>query len=100
MFREEYIFDLEKAAVVETPQLGHATYLFARPRVMEQFLAAYIRTTKEDIRHNRGNIAEILGFLGRIIHGVNPRAWVTELKSKIGERVDYADELPQGSTAT
>jgi hypothetical protein len=41
-----------------------------------------------------------LGFLGRIIHGVNPRAWVAELKSKIGERVDYADELPQGSTAT
>ena len=100
MFREEYIFDLEKAAVVETPQLGHATYLFAKPRGMEQFLAAYIRTTKEDIRHNRGNVAETLGFLGRIIHGVNPRAWVTELKSKIGERVDYADELPQESTAT
>ncbi len=100
LFREEYIFDLEKAAVVETPQLGHATYLFARPRGMEQFLAAYIRTTKEDIRHNRGNVAETLGFLGRIIHGVNPHAWVTELKSKIGERVDYADELPQGSTAT
>jgi hypothetical protein len=67
---------------------------------MEQFLAAYIRTTKEDIRRNRGNVAEILGFLSRIIHGANPRAWVAELKSKIGECVDYADQLPQASTAT
>ena len=31
LFREEYIFDLEKAIVVETPQLGHATYLFSKP---------------------------------------------------------------------
>ena len=101
LFREEYIFDLEKAVVVETPQLGHATYLFAKPRTMEQFLAAYIRTTKEDIRRNRGNVAEVLGFLGRIIHGAHPRrAWVAELKSKIGERVDYTDQLPQASTVT
>jgi hypothetical protein len=25
LFRDEYIFELEAAAVVETPQLGHAT---------------------------------------------------------------------------
>jgi hypothetical protein len=29
LFRDEYIFELEKAVVVETPQLGNATYLFA-----------------------------------------------------------------------
>jgi hypothetical protein len=57
---------------------------------MEQFLAAYIRTTKEDIRHNRGNVAEVLGFLGRVIHGTSPPTWLKELKAKIGERVDYA----------
>ena len=90
LFREEYLFDLEASVAVETPQLGHATYLFARPRSMEQFLAAYIRTTKEDIRHNRGNVAEVLGFLGRVIHGTSPRTWLTELKAKIGERVDFA----------
>jgi len=90
LFREEYLFDLEASVVVETPQLGHATYLFAKPRSMEQFLAAYIRTTKEDIRHNQGNVAEALGFLGRVIHGTSPRTWLTELKAKIGERVDYA----------
>src|SRR3981081_3607781 len=30
LFHSEYIFDLEAAVVVETPQLGHATYLAAR----------------------------------------------------------------------
>jgi hypothetical protein len=38
LFRGEYIFDLERAVVVETPQLGHATYVFAKPRSMESFL--------------------------------------------------------------
>ena len=89
LFRDEYIFELEAAAVVETPQLGHATYLFSKPRSMEQFLAAYIRTTKEDIRHNRGNVAEVLGFLGRVVHGASPRTWLAELKAKVGEHVDY-----------
>ena len=29
LFRSEYIYDLEQAVIVETPQLGHATYLFS-----------------------------------------------------------------------
>ena len=61
---------------------------------MEEFLAAYIRATKEDIRKNRGNIAEKLGFLGRIVHGVNSRLWLKELKSRTGEPVDYSEEVP------
>ena len=79
LFRSEYIFDLEKAVVVETPQLGHATYVFAKPRSMEGFLALYTRITKEDIRRNRDNVGERLGFLGRVIHGTNPRAWLKEM---------------------
>jgi hypothetical protein len=51
---------------------------------MEQFLATYIRTTKEGIRQNRGNVAEVLGFLGRVIHGASPSSWLTELKAKVG----------------
>jgi hypothetical protein len=82
LFREEYIFDLARVIVVETPQLGHATYLFGKPPSMEAFLAVYVRVTKEDIRQNRGNAAEQLGFLGRIVHGANPRAWVKELNSR------------------
>jgi len=89
LFREEYIFDAG-GVVVETPQLGHATYLFAKPASMESFLALYIRANKQDIRANRTNVAERLGFLGRIVHGVNPRAWLHELRRKLGEPIDYS----------
>lgn len=93
LFRSEYIFDLEKAVVVETPQLGHATYVFAKPRSMEGFLALYTRMAKEDIRRNRDNVGERLGFLGRVIHGTNPRAWLNEMRERLGEKVDFASAL-------
>jgi hypothetical protein len=64
LFRDEYIFDLEKAVVVETPQLGHATYVFTKPRDMDNFLARYTKTTKTGIRRNQDNVAERLGFPG------------------------------------
>ena len=96
LFRSEYIFDLEKVVIVETPQLGHATYLFSKPASMSEFLAIYRNVTKDDVRHNRGNVAERLGFLGRLIHGHNPRAWMKELKMRLSEPVDYA-EAPDGS---
>ena len=89
LFRGEYIFDLEKAVVVETPQLGHATYVFAKPRSMDSFLVLYSKITKEDIRRNRDNASERLGFLGRVIHGVNPRAWLKEMRQRLGEKVDF-----------
>jgi hypothetical protein len=91
LFRSEYIFDLERATIVEMPQLGHATYLFSRPTSMSDFLAIYGSVTKDDIRRNRGNIADRLGFLGRLIHGHNPRAWSKELKARLGETLDYAE---------
>jgi hypothetical protein len=90
LFREEYIFDVEKAVVVETPQLGHATYVFAKPRNMDTFLALYIKITKDDIRRNRNNSAERLGFLGRVIHGTNPRVWLKEVSLRVGEGIDFA----------
>lgn len=46
LFCSEYIFDLEKAVIVEIPQLGHATYLFSKPASMPEFLALYA-TVKE-----------------------------------------------------
>ena len=90
LFREEYIFDVEKAVVVETPQLGHATYVFAKPRSMDSFLSLYTKITKDDIRRNRNNAAERLGFLGRVIHGTNPRAWLKEVRQRVGEGIDFA----------
>lgn len=93
LFRSEYIFDLETTVIVETPQLGHASYLFSKPVNMTEFLAVYGSVTKDDIRHNRGNVGERLGFLGRLIHGHNPRAWMKELKTRLSEPVDYAEAL-------
>ena len=89
LFRDEYIFDVEKAVVVETPQLGHATYVFAKPRSMDSFLALYTKITKDDIRRNRNNAAERLGFLGRVIHGTNPRVWLKEIRQRLGEAIDF-----------
>ncbi len=80
LYRDEYIFDLPTQIAVETPQLGHATYLFSKPQSIEAFLAVYIKSSKEDIRRNRGNIAEKLGFLGRTIHDSNPCSWLKNLE--------------------
>jgi hypothetical protein len=86
LFRCEYIFDLEKAVIVETPQLGHATYVFAKPRSMETFLTLYTKVTKDDIRRNRDNIGERLGFLRRLVHGTNPRLWLQEIRRRMDEK--------------
>ena len=84
LFRDEYIFDLPRVVPVETPQLGHATYLFSKPQSIEAFRAAYVATTKEAIRQNRGNVADRLGFLGRVVHGSNPHGWLRALKARLG----------------
>jgi hypothetical protein len=91
LFRSEYIFDLENAVIVETPQLGHATYLFSKPASMPEFLGIYTRVSREEILQNRGNVAEKLGFLGRLVHGLGPHAWLKELKARLGESIDYAE---------
>jgi hypothetical protein len=90
LFRDEYIFELERAIVVEVPQQGHATYVFSRPPNLDQWIRSYARVAKDDVRQNRANAAEQLGFLGRVMHGRNPRTWLRELRTKIGEPVDYS----------
>ena len=89
LFRGEYLFQLTHAIVAEIPQLGHATYVFAKPADVREFVRAYAATSRDDIRRNRGNVAARLGFVGRVMHGSNTRAWVRELKSRVGETVDY-----------
>ena len=78
--------------VIETPEPGHATYLFSKPRTMEEFLSLYITCTKGEIRRNAGNLAEKLGYLGRIAHGTTPRTWLKELKSRLGESINFEAE--------
>ncbi|MGB9485192.1 MAG: hypothetical protein WCD04_03635, partial [Terriglobia bacterium] len=85
-----------KAIAIETPQLGHATYLFSKPESNEAFLSAYVAITKEAIRENRANVAERLEFLGRVVHGSNPRIWLRSLKARLGEAGDYAQVASEG----
>jgi hypothetical protein len=94
LFRDEYIFQLGRTVVAEVPQLGHATYVFAKSADMGEFVRRYASTTRDDIRRNRCNVAAQLGFIGRIMHGSNPRRWLAELKSRIGEPVDYSLSAP------
>jgi hypothetical protein len=96
LYCDEYIFDTSGGIAVETPQLGHATYLFSKPVSIEAFLAAYVATTKEAIRQNRANVAERLGFLGRVVHGSNPRIWLRTLTARLGEAADHAEAASEG----
>jgi hypothetical protein len=96
LFRGEYIFDLPRSIAVETPQLGHATYLFSKPQSIEAFLAVYVAATKEAIRQNRANVADRLGFLGRVVHGSNPRVWLRALKARLGEAADSPEVASEG----
>jgi len=52
-----------------------------------------VRTNKEDIRANRNNVAERLGFLCRIVHGVDPRGWAIELCAKLGEATKAVEAI-------
>ena len=61
----------------------------------QQFYLWIRSILKEDIRGNRDNVAERLGFLGRIIHGENPRAWLKEMRHRLGEKLDFASVLPE-----
>ena len=77
--------------------MGHATYLFSKPQSIEAFLAAYVATPKEAIRQNRANVADRLGFLGRVVHGSNPRVWLRALKARLGEAADSAEVASEES---
>lgn len=83
-FRDEFIFELERVIAAERPELGHATYLFTKPSNIGAFLRLYARTTKQAIRANRDNIAEQVGFVGRMSHGIKPETWLQSLRVFLG----------------
>lgn len=85
LFRDEFIMELERAIAVERPATGYATYLFARPLSLGEFLGIYSTFTRGEIRQNRHNIAERLGFFAPIEHANLPRVWLKELKLRLGE---------------
>jgi hypothetical protein len=95
-FRDEFIFELERAIVIERPELGHATYLFAKPVNMDDFLRLYARSTRQAIRANRDNVAERLGFIGRIRHAASRGSWVEQLGAELDEGI-CSTELDNGA---
>ena len=75
-------------------QLGHATYIFAKAGDVREFVNKYATTCRDDIRKNRGNVAQLLGFIARVMHGGSPRRWERTLRARIGESVDYSLSIP------
>jgi hypothetical protein len=88
LFRDEYIFELARAIVVEVPEQGRATNVFSRPGSLDHWVRDYSMITRDDIRRNRNNAAERLVFIGRGMHGRNPRTWLRKRRARIGEPVD------------
>ncbi len=93
LFRDEYLFILPSAIVSEVPSAGHATYVFATPRDHEGFLRLYGTATRNDIRHNRLNIAAELGFIGRVVRGTKRKRWLADVLKLAGEHANYLDAV-------
>lgn len=93
LFRDEYLFILPGAIASEVPRAGHATYVFATPKDQEGFLRLYGTATRNDIRHNRLNIAAELGFIGRVIRGTKRKRWLAEVLKHAGEKANYLDTV-------
>jgi hypothetical protein len=56
------------AAPTTTPALSRSFYSGTDTRLQE-FVWQFAKTTRQDILANRHNVAESLGFLGRVVHG-------------------------------
>lgn len=88
LFRDEYLFAWHKILIAEIPSLGHATYLFLRPQNLEEFLATYAKTTRDEVRRNRDEVASRLGFIGRVVRGRRKMRWLNEVLIRAGEQVE------------
>jgi hypothetical protein len=88
LFREEYLFVWHKLLIAEIPSLGHATYLFLRPQNLEEFLAEYAKTARDEVRRNRDEVASRLGFIGRVVRGRRKMRWLNEVLTRAGEQLE------------
>jgi hypothetical protein len=91
LFRDEYLFVWRNVLVAEIPEPGHATYLFAKPENLDDFLERYAKLTREDIRRNRENLATALGFVGRVVRGKRKKRWLADVLKQAGEKADYIE---------
>lgn len=91
LFRDEYLFVWHKILIAEIPALGHATYIFSRPANLEEFMAAYAKTERDDVRRNRHDVASRLGFIGRVVRGQRKMRWLNDVLKRAGEQVEVGD---------
>jgi hypothetical protein len=91
LVREEYLFVWPSVLIAEIPRLGHATYVFQKPKDVPGFMRRYSCATREDIRRNRDNVATELGFIGRIVRGRKKKRWLNDVLKVAGEKADYVE---------
>lgn len=91
LFRDEYLFVWANVLIAEIPQLGHATYVFAKPEDVRAFMRRYSNATRDDIRRNRDNVATEFGFIGRIVRGRKKKRWLNDVLKLAGEKADYVE---------
>lgn len=89
LFRNEFLFFLEKAVVAEIPEPGCATYLFAKPDSASDFLELYTQSGRDEIRRNSANVAAGLGFVGRVIHGRRKAHWLSCLLTLVDAKQSF-----------
>ena len=91
LFRDEYLFVWRNVLVSEVPQPGHATYVFAKPDSITGFMNQYSHATRDDLRHNRNDVATALGFVGRVVRGRRKKRWLADVLRHAGEKADYVE---------
>lgn len=91
LFRDEYLFVWHKILIAEIPSLGHATYLFLLPQNLEEFLATYAKTARDEVRRNRDEVASRLGFIGRVVRGRRKMRWLNEVLTRAGQHVEHGN---------
>lgn len=96
LFRDEYLFVWHKLLIVEIPALGHATYLFSRPGNLEEFLATYAKTERDEVRRNRGDVASRLGFIGRVVRSQRKMRWLNDVLKRAGAPVEVDETCTSG----
>ena len=93
LFRNEYLFVWPQVLIAEIPELGHATYLFSRPAQLDEFMQRYAGIDRDDVRHNRNDVATRLGFIGRVVRGRRKQRWLNDVLKRAGEKADYVESF-------
>ena len=93
LFRNEYLFIWPQVLIAEIPEPGHATYLFSRPAQLDEFMQMYAGIDRDDVRHNRNDVATRLGFIGRVVRGRRKQRWLNDVLKRAGEKADYMESF-------